>query len=54
VRQSDQAEIYWDPEREAIVIVKDGKIDTFFPPRNPVDPADTGYARRYFNNACAS
>jgi hypothetical protein len=54
VRQSDQAEIYWDPERETIVIVKDGKIDNFFPPRSPIDPGDTGYARRYFDSACAS
>jgi hypothetical protein len=53
VRQFDQAEIYWDPEREAIVIVKDGKIDTFFPPRSPVDPGDTGYARRYYDTECA-
>lgn len=33
---------------------KDGKIDNFFPPRSPVDPGDTGYARRYYDNACAS
>jgi hypothetical protein len=52
IRESDQAEIYWDPEREVIVIVKDGVIDNFFPPRSPIDPSDTGYARRYYESQC--
>ena len=42
VRPSDGAELYWDTVRRAIVIVKDGKIVTFFKPSGP-PPADFDY-----------
>ena len=41
-RPSDGARIYWDSGRRAIVIVKDGKIVTFFKPPGP-PPADFDY-----------
>ncbi len=37
VRGSDQAVLYWDAIKEAVVIVKDGKIVTYFPPDNGID-----------------
>jgi hypothetical protein len=30
--RSDGSQIYWDADRQAIVIVTDGKIQTYFPP----------------------
>jgi hypothetical protein len=32
VRPRDGADIYWDDGKEAVVIVKDGEIETYFPP----------------------
>jgi len=42
VRPSDGAQLYWDSVKRAIVIVKDGKIVTFFKPSGP-PPADFDY-----------
>jgi hypothetical protein len=42
----DGATIYWDPDRRAIVIVKDGKIDNYFPPLPTEDAFD------YFLQQC--
>jgi hypothetical protein len=53
-REHDNADIYWDPERQAIVIVREGVIENFFVPTNPDDPGDAGYARRYFDAACGT
>jgi hypothetical protein len=36
-RPSDEADLYWDAVKQAIVIVKDGKIVTYFPPDNGID-----------------
>jgi hypothetical protein len=33
----DPADLYWDPERQAIVVVKDGKITTYFVPDEGFD-----------------
>lgn len=41
-RPSDGARIYWDSVKRAIVIVKDGKIVTYFKPPGP-PPADFDY-----------
>lgn len=41
-QRSDGALIYWDDTKRAIVIVKDGKIVTFFKPEGP-PPADYDY-----------
>jgi hypothetical protein len=43
-RASDGATIYWSDDKQAIVIVKDGKIVTYFPP-------DQGY--QYFLSQCS-
>lgn len=47
--RSDGALIYWDSAKRAIVIVKDGKIVTFFRPAGP-PPADFNY----YLNECSS
>jgi hypothetical protein len=44
-RSSDGSQIYWDADRQAIVIVTDGKIQTYFPP-------DTGF--QYWLDQCNS
>lgn len=44
-QRSDGATIYWDPVKQAIVIVQDGEIQTYFPP-------DSGYD--YYDEQCAS
>ncbi len=43
IRPRDGAEIYWDDGKQAIVIVKDGEIETYFPP-------DEGF--EYFEFQC--
>lgn len=45
--RSDGALIYWDLDKRALVIVKDGKITTFFKPEGP-PPADF----QYWENEC--
>jgi hypothetical protein len=47
-QRSDGADVYWDDSKRAIVIVKDGKIVTFFPPL----PTETAFD--YFLNECSS
>ena len=44
-RPYDQAEIFWDEIRQAIVIVKNGEIETYFPPEDGVDYYDSECAR---------
>ena len=53
VRERDTALIYWDGVREVIVIVRDGEIETFFPPRDRTVPPDPGYPRRYYDRQCS-
>lgn len=43
IRWSDGSVIYWDEEKQAIVIVRNGKIETYFKP-------DIG--REYFRQEC--